>query len=96
MHNGEICYEEPDGIRWRQVSMLERLGPNMPPTSNTIACMNGHVNEDTPCDNTFWASQHRPTGAITQKIDNFTHCAIDNAEYEFRKVDRRAAAVSEE
>jgi hypothetical protein len=95
-HSGEICCEDPDGIRWRQVSILERVGTNMPSTSDTIECMNGHLNEDTLRHNTFWVSQHRWTEAMAQKIGNFTHCVIHNTEYEFRKVGRRAAAVSEE
>jgi hypothetical protein len=95
MHNGEIRCEDPEGIRWSQVSMLERIGTNMPSTSNTIECMNGHLNGKTPRHNCFWGSQHRLAETFTHKIDNFTLCVIHNAKYEFRKVDRRAGLVSD-
>jgi hypothetical protein len=76
VHTGEMCYEDPDRIRWRQMSMLERVGRNMPSTSHTIEGMNGHINEYICRRDTFWASHHRLTGAI-------------KAKYEFRKFDRR-------
>jgi hypothetical protein len=95
MHDGQICCEDEEAIRWRQVSMLARVDTNMPSTSNTIECMNGHLNENTPRNNAFWPSQGRLVAIFTHKIENFTHCVIHNAKYEFRKVDRRARFVPE-
>jgi hypothetical protein len=48
-----IAFPDSDRSRWRTVSMLERLDTKMPSTSNAIECVNGHMNERTPRNNTF-------------------------------------------
>jgi hypothetical protein len=66
-----VQYPEPGRTRWRQVSMLERTDTRMPTTSNTIECLNGHLNGKTPRHNQFWGSLHRLRLMITQRIKHF-------------------------
>jgi hypothetical protein len=88
-----IRYAEPHRARWRQVSMLERFDTKMPTTSNTIECLNGHLNERTPRFNTFWGSLHRLRELIIQRIDNFHNCLVHNMRYEQRKARRRCRCL---
>jgi hypothetical protein len=93
MRDGTLCYEDAERTRWKQVSMLERVGTHMPTTSNTIECTNGHLNGDTPRHNTFWGSLHRIAGIFSVKIENFSECVWHNLKYERGKAERRCALV---
>jgi hypothetical protein len=45
--------------RWKQVSMLERVPARMPPTTNSLESIHGHLNAQTSRRNTFSRSLHR-------------------------------------
>jgi hypothetical protein len=90
----------PDGLevadqqRWSQVSMLERVGTTMPSTTNTIECLNGHMNEATPRNNTFWGSLHRIAWIFTRKIDSFPICVQHNLRNERRQIYKQLGSTS--
>jgi hypothetical protein len=73
-----IALDAVDPGRWGQVSMLGRLDPEMPSTSNAIEWLNGHMNDDTPRNNTFWGSLERIDDIFTEKIINFDVCLRHN------------------
>jgi hypothetical protein len=73
-----IAFAGPDWTRWCQVSMLERLETKMPRTSNAIECLNGHMNERTPRNNTLWGSLPRIGAIFTRKIAGFGACLRHN------------------
>jgi hypothetical protein len=93
MREDRIDYEDPQETRWRQVSMLARLDTNMPSTSNTIECLNGHMNESTPRNNTFWGSLHRISDIFDSKIRNFVQCVRHNHRHQRRRVWKRVRAL---
>jgi hypothetical protein len=80
--------------RWRQVSMLERVGTKMPATSNAIGSLNGHINGITPTSNAFWRSFTRLANIILRKWEGFHRCLLHNFHYECRKPVRRHAAIT--
>jgi hypothetical protein len=81
-----IAFADSDRSRWRAVSMLERLDTKMPSTSNAIECLNGHMNERTPSNNTFWGSLHRIRTIFTLKIIHFGACLRRNIRNQRRLV----------
>jgi hypothetical protein len=80
--------------RWRQASMLERVGTKMLATSNAIESLNGPLNEIKPRSNAFWGSLTRLANITLQKWEGFHRCLLHNFHYECRKAVRRHAAIS--
>jgi hypothetical protein len=83
-----------DDTRWSQVSMLKRIGTNMPSTTNTIESLNGHMNDTTPRNNTLWGALIRIEWIFTHKIDNFDYCVRHNLRRERRQVLKRLSTVT--
>jgi hypothetical protein len=57
--------------RWLQVSMLKRVAFRMPPTTGCLESMNGHLNEETPRNNTFWASAATVQRMVIRSMKSF-------------------------
>jgi hypothetical protein len=91
--DGVITFADEEEKRWKQVSMLERVGTRMPTTSNTIESPNGRLNGKTPRFNCFWGSLHRLREAIMKKTENYFFSVNHNLQYELERVSRRAHRV---
>jgi hypothetical protein len=87
--NGRLLYNDGDGTRWNQVAMVRRIDTRMPATSNTIECLNSHLNGVTPRHNTFWGSLHRIAEMFTMRIEHFESCWRHNMVYEGHKAGNR-------
>jgi hypothetical protein len=87
--DGVITFTDSDRTRWRQVSMLERVGTRMPTTSNRIESLNGRDNEKKPRFNSFWGSLHRLREAILRKTGNYFFSVKHNLSYEMVRAERR-------
>jgi hypothetical protein len=53
-----------DAVRWAEVSMFTRVEERIPPTTNSLESLHGHLNEQTPRNNAFWASMCRLASMI--------------------------------
>jgi hypothetical protein len=80
--------------RWRQVSMLERVGTKMPATSNVIESLNGHLNGITQRSNAFSGSLTRLANITLRKWEGFRRCLLHHFHYECRKAVRSQAAIA--
>jgi hypothetical protein len=79
---GEIIYMGQEHKRRNQVSMLARVDTKMPSTLNTTESLDGRLNIKMARFDAFWGPLHRLREAITQKIENFTHCMRHNHKHE--------------
>jgi hypothetical protein len=93
MGDNGITFAPLGRIQWPEVSMLARVDTKMPSTSNAIECLNGHMNENTPRDNTFWGSLHRIYAIFTEKITDFSDCLHHNVRHQRRLVYQRVRAL---
>jgi hypothetical protein len=91
--NSVITLTDPEQKKWKQVSMLERVGTRMPTTSNTIESLNGRLNGKTPRFNSFSGSLHRLREAIMKKTENYFFAVNHNLHHEMERVSRRAHNV---
>jgi hypothetical protein len=69
--NGRLLYNNGDETRWNQVAMVRRIDARMPATSNTVECLNGHLNAVAPRHDTSWGSLHRIAEMFTMRIERF-------------------------
>jgi hypothetical protein len=91
-----MFFTDNNANRWNQVAMMGRIGTRMPSTSNTIECLNGHLNELTPRKNCFWGSLHRLAEMFTRKIESFEYCWRHNLRYEIHKARRRYRSIPDD
>jgi hypothetical protein len=67
--NGNLSITSAE--RWQQVSMLERVPSRMPPTTNSLESIHGHLNTQTPRRNAFWRSLQRIVVMMIFKSGDF-------------------------
>jgi hypothetical protein len=80
--DGRLLYNGGDGTRWNQVAMVRGVDVGMPATSNTVECLNGHLNGVAPRHGTFLGSLHRVAEMFTVWIEHFGSCWQHNMVYE--------------
>ena len=56
-----------DEDRWDEVSQLMRIKHKMPSTTNALEAFHGHLNDDVPRRNEFWASLFRIITSLMKK-----------------------------
>jgi hypothetical protein len=74
-----------DELRWQQVSMLVRIHEEMPPTTNCLESIHGHLNESTPRNNTFWASMCRLGAQMVRSVSGYGFAVRHNFNHACRK-----------
>jgi hypothetical protein len=87
--NGRLLHNDGDGTRWNQVAMVRRTDTRIPATSNTVECLNGHLNGVTPGHNMFSGSLHRVAEMLTMRIEHFESCWRHSMVYEAHKAGNR-------
>jgi hypothetical protein len=60
-----------DGVKWRALSMIERLTARLPSTSNALESFQGHGNEQTPRRNEFVPAMVRVAEMMIRKTLSF-------------------------
>jgi hypothetical protein len=71
--------------RWKSVSMYIRSQEGLPPTTNYLESIHGHLNEDTPRNNTFCGSLCHLRQQILVSISGFPTAARRNCNCATRK-----------
>jgi len=79
-------------LRWSQVSMVERVKLKMPPTTNSLESLHGHLNEATPRRNNFWGALSRIIRMINQKITAFPD-ALQHTFYNSIKISKKRSNI---
>jgi hypothetical protein len=67
-----------DRERWAEVSMLARVEERIPPTTNPLESINGHLNEAAPRRNSFWGSMCGLASMIDKSIDRHSNYVRHN------------------
>ena len=78
--NDEISVKNTE--RWEEVSLKERVKYKMPPTTNSIESVHGHLNEATPRNNLFSSSIFRIIMSINTQIKQFN----EKVHHNYRKI----------
>jgi hypothetical protein len=79
--------------RWQQVSMLTRVRERLPPTTNCLESIHGHLNESTPRNNTFWASMCRLGAQMARSLEGFSLAVRHNFNHACRKAQDMATML---
>jgi hypothetical protein len=85
-----------DEIRWKEVSMIERIQTKMPPTTNALESTHGHLNEMTPRRNLFFKSLFRIAKMMIQKTFHYEQSLKQNFHSATRKAKQRCKRINED
>jgi hypothetical protein len=68
-------------MRWEEVSQYVRVAFRMPPTTNSLESILGHLNEATPRRNEFWSSMRGIVEHIDEGMKRFFNAVRHNFNY---------------
>jgi hypothetical protein len=89
----EIFIADPQ--RWAEFSMLTRIDERIPPTTNSIESINGHLNEVTPRRNTFWGSMCRLASMIEKSIERYSDSVRHNYHFACQRSLRESQSMGQ-